>query len=116
MPGIGLVLTLFAALFSDESSSDPQLLAEAEAAFQLGVERRFEPAEARGNFLRAAELYEQLRQRGASSPALLRNLGNAYLLAGDVPKAILAYRRGLRVAPSDRRLQEGLSWARSQVA
>jgi hypothetical protein len=67
-------------------------------------------------FLQLARCYEELRRRGIDNPALNRNLGNAYLFTGDVPRAILAYRRGLREAPADRGLQGGLAFARSQVA
>jgi hypothetical protein len=47
---------------------------------------------------------------------LYRNLGNAYLLAGELPQAILAYRRGLRLAPRDTALRENLTQARALVA
>jgi hypothetical protein len=99
-----------------DSVPDADLLAEASAAFRVGIERRDQPAGARAAFLRAAHLYERLHRRGADNAELNRNLGNACLLAGDLPRAILAYRRGLRFAPADRGLQEGLAAARSQVA
>src|SRR5262249_38625402 len=44
------------------------------------------------------------------------NEGNAQLLAGVVPQAILAYQRGLRLAPNDARLRENLAYARQRVA
>jgi hypothetical protein len=50
-----------------------------------------------------------------NNPLLQRNVGNAYLLAGDLPRAILAYRRGLRLSPTDRALKENLEVARKQV-
>lgn len=109
-----LLLTLLAA--GEENASDALLLTEAESAFRAGLAQREEPASARASFLQAADRYEQLRRRGANNADLNRNLANAHLLAGDVPRAILAYRRGLRIAPSDRRLQEGLAYARGQVA
>jgi tetratricopeptide (TPR) repeat protein len=116
MPGISFLLTLFAVSMADALPSDPQILAEAEAAFQAGAERRSTPAEARSYFQIAAEQYEQLRGRGVDGSAINQNLGNAYLLAGDVPRAILAYRRALRFAGSDRHIQVGLAFARAQVA
>jgi hypothetical protein len=91
------------------------MLARAETAFQEGVRLRDAPTQARPHFLEAAECYEKLRRRGADNPALDRNLGNAFFLAGDLPRAILAYRRGLVRAPADRRLQAALAHARSQV-
>jgi hypothetical protein len=116
VPGAYLLLTVLAASGGSEAHSDAQVLAQAESAFRAGLERRDDPARARASFLQAAEGYEQLRRRGDDNAGLHGNLANAYLLAGDLPHAILAYRRGLRFAPSDRRLQEGLAFARSQVA
>jgi hypothetical protein len=115
MPGVGLVLTLFAVSLADHVPPDQQVIAEAEAAFREGTERRSHPNEARGYFQAAAEKYELLRRRGVTGAAINRNLGNAHLLAGDVPKAILAYRRALRFAGSDRRIQEALAYVRSRV-
>src|SRR5207237_7206420 len=42
--------------------------------------------------------------------------GNSYLLAGDLPRAILSYRHGLRLAPADPVLRANLAHARGQVA
>ncbi len=46
---------------------------------------------------------------------LFYNLANAYLLQGDVGRAILNYRRAARLTPEDRNLQGNLAFARSQV-
>jgi hypothetical protein len=43
------------------------------------------------------------------------NLGNAYLLAGDIPEAILTYRRGLQLNPNNLEMRANLSYARDQV-
>jgi hypothetical protein len=109
------VLILLAAGDGD-SFSDEALQAEAEARFRDGLAFGGDAEKARPNFLECARLYETLRQRGADNALLDRNLGNAYLLGGDLPRAILVYRRGLSRTPTDQRLQECLSYARSQVA
>jgi hypothetical protein len=106
---------LLATPFQAEALQDLRLLAEAEDAFHVGLEHRDDPSLARAPFLLAATRYDQMRSRGADNPELDRNLANAYLLGGDVSRAILAYRRGLRFAPSDRRLLDGLACAREQV-
>jgi hypothetical protein len=111
---IGMVLTVPAADL--QGLPDADVLRQAEAAFHEGVRLRDRTGEARPAFARAAECYEVLRQQGADNPALLRNEGNAYLLAGDLPHAILAYRRGLDRSPNDRALRAGLEAARAQVA
>jgi len=97
------------------SLSDAELLAQAEKAFAAAVRLRGQPATARPLFRAAAEAYAQLRQRGHDNVALDRNEGNAWLLADDLPRAILAYRRGLRLDPSNSALHEGLTFAREQV-
>lgn len=115
---VALVPQLFlaVAMAATEKVSDPELLIQAEAAFRSGLEVRDEPEKARPHFRNAASCYEALRQRGAHNAELFRNQGNAYLLAGDLPQAMLAYRRGLRLAPTDSILRANLAHARAQVA
>jgi tetratricopeptide (TPR) repeat protein len=97
------------------SGDDAELLQRADQALQEGLKRSDKPQQARSYFLDAAKQFEALHLQGARNPDLYRDMGNAYLLAGDVPQAILAYRRGLRVAPGDRILQANLTYARDQV-
>jgi hypothetical protein len=95
--------------------SDAELLERAHAAFRQGVEARSTPATARDSFARAAADHELLRRRGFQSAALHRSQGNAYFLAGDLPRAIREYRRGLRLDPWDRELRTNLAYARGRV-
>ena len=97
------------------SLSDAELLAQAERAFAAGLRLRDQPALARPLFRAAAEAYAQLRERGFDNADLDRNEGNAWLLADDLPRAILAYRRGLRLDPSNADLHQSLTFAREQV-
>jgi hypothetical protein len=107
-----LLTLLLAATPADEAA----LLAEAEAAFAAGLAHRDDPTQARPHFRRAAGRHEQLRQEGVSNPVFYLNQGNAALLADDLPAALLAYHRGLRLRPHDRTLQAQRTWAREQVA
>jgi hypothetical protein len=110
------ILTL---LLSVASPSPEELQRQAEAAFREGAQLVADPkqsARAREAFSRSAGLYYQIAESGHRNPALYRNLGNAALLADDLPQAILAYRRGLRLAPNDLQLRENLAHARAQVA
>ena len=52
---------------------------------------------------------------GIRNGKLFYNLANAYLLKGDVGRAILNYRRAERLTPEGRNLQGNLAFARSQV-
>jgi hypothetical protein len=96
--------------------ADAEVVALAREAFAEGVRLRDDLALARPHFARAAALLEELRGRGANNPVLYRDLGNASLLAGDLPRAILNYRRGLQLAPRDGELGELLEGARQLVA
>jgi hypothetical protein len=107
---------------SGRATAEPQaqaadsLLREAESAFALGAEMRATPLAARSHFHKAAGCYEALHERGIHNAALCLNEGNACLLAGDLPAAIMNYRRGVRLAPFDTALRANLAFARSQVA
>ncbi len=92
-------------------SHDQDIIQEAESAFAEGVRLRHDAAQARPHFRRAAEQYDLLRRAGADNALLYRNLGNCWLLAGDLPRAILSYHQGLLVAPGDRELQSALDRA-----
>jgi hypothetical protein len=108
-------LFLIVSGLSPESPGNPELLQRTETAFRAALEVRHQPGQARPLFRQAAAGYEQLRARGACNADLYRNEGNAYLLAADLPRAIFAYRCGLRLVPGDRLLQANLDYAREQV-
>ncbi len=95
--------------------TDREVLDRAETEFQEGVHLRAARDQAQPHFRNAAGYFEELRRRGAGNVALSRNLGNAYLLAGDLPRAILSYRRGLNLVPNDPDLRESLAEARERV-
>jgi tetratricopeptide (TPR) repeat protein len=99
----------------DAGLTDRDILERAEAEFQEGVHLRPSRDQARPHFRNAAGYFDQLRQRGIRNAALYRNLGNAYLLADDLPRAILSYRNGLGLSPNDPDLRESLAEARQRV-
>jgi tetratricopeptide (TPR) repeat protein len=112
---IGLLLVVPAQPPAFAGLGDAAILSRAEVAFSEGVALQARPNEARPAFAAAADAYQELEQRGARNAGLYRNLGNACVLAGRLPQAILAYDRGLRLAPGDRALQDALEAARDQV-
>jgi hypothetical protein len=95
--------------------SDAELLRRAEDAFLEGAAERADAERSQAAFVEAAAGYEALCRRGRASADLFRNLGNACLLAGDLPRAIRAYRSGLSLCPHDTRLWANLTYARRQV-
>lgn len=99
-----------------DDGSDAKFMAAAAEAYRAGLDARADAAKARPHFARAAECYERVWERGARTPVVARNMAQARLLAGDLGRAIRDYRRGLRNAPHDRELRQGLDYAREQVA
>jgi tetratricopeptide (TPR) repeat protein len=95
--------------------TNDEIARRAEQEFKSGVELRGARDKAIPHFQIASECFEELRRRGVRNPDLYRNLGNASLLADDLPRALLSYRRGLRLAPTDPDLQAGLTEARGRV-
>jgi len=70
---------------------------------------------AEGKFSDAADYYEKVLQTGAASPNLLFNYGNAEYKAGNLGKAIAAYRRAELLAPRDEDVRANLAFVRNQV-
>jgi tetratricopeptide (TPR) repeat protein len=87
----------------------------AQLAFHRGIQLRADGqmAEAGAAFRRSAEQLES--KTLTQSPALAFRTGNAWFLAGDLPRAIAAYRRGLDIDPADESLRNALDFARGQV-
>ena len=62
----------------------------------------------------AAQAFEDVAAAGHVNAALEYNTGNAWLLAGDVGRAILHYRRALLLRPGDPETLSNLTTARSR--
>lgn len=69
-----------------------------------------------GQFVQAAQAYEQLVNQGYSSGALYYNLGNAYFKQDNYGQAILNYRRAEQLAPRNADIEANLNMARAQMA
>jgi len=67
------------------------------------------------DYATAIDRYEQLVQKGYESVALYHNLGNAYFRSNDYARAILYYKRALRLAPRDKQLQQNLRVAQLEL-
>ncbi len=82
------------------------------------VESAFDTANklyAENKFTDAVAAYEKLTATGTISPALYFNLGNAQFKAGQIGRAIAAYRQAEGIAPRDPDLSANLRFARNQV-
>ncbi len=117
---VGLVVIVLstAALGAQESPDAvtvEALRASADSQYEAGLAARDDSKKARPHFREAAVAYERLWQHGIHNPELARDLAQAHLLAGDLAGAIRAYQMGLRLAPFDKELRNGLAYAREQV-
>lgn len=65
-----------------------------------------------GLFYEAIDLYDSLLLGGYANAAVYFNIGNAYFRAGDVGRAIWAYRAGENMAPRDPDIEANLTVAR----
>lgn len=101
-------------LLASDGFAAADTLQAAIAAFHQGAANRA-GADAGPHFRRSADQFAKLRRHGFDNAKLCRSEGNAALLAGDLPRAIVAYRHGLRLSPGDRKLRANLAYARSQV-
>jgi tetratricopeptide (TPR) repeat protein len=69
-----------------------------------------------GRYAEAAAEYERVLGTGVASANVYFNLGNAYLKAGDIGRAVLAYERARRRAPGDPDVRANLAFAREHGA
>lgn len=73
-----------------------------------------QPQRAGQLFRLAAQRFESIAADGVANGRLEYNIGNCYLQAGDVGRAVLHYRRAQRLNPRDDLLADNLSVARSR--
>jgi len=66
-----------------------------------------------GDFAGAAAAYTRILEGGRTAPGLEFNLGNAYLKEGDLGRAVLHYRRALKLDPTYENALANLDYARS---
>jgi len=69
-----------------------------------------------GKFADAANGYQQLIALGHTSATIYYNLGNAWFKAGQLGRAVAAYRRAQELAPRDPNIRFNLDFARKQVS
>jgi hypothetical protein len=97
------------------ASADGTLLERAHAWFQTGLERRETPEQSRDLFLRSARTYARVSEHRKGDAELFQSEGNAWLHAGELAQAILAYRRGLALDPAHPGLRTCLEFTRGLV-
>lgn len=68
-----------------------------------------------GNFMKSASAFEKVAENGISNGHLFYNIGNAWLKAGDIGRAVLWYERAKRIIPLDPDLRFNLDYAKGLV-
>lgn len=68
-----------------------------------------------GKYPEAAAGYEKILQSGSVAPQIYFNLGNAFLKAGELGRAIVAYRKAEKLSPRDPDVRSNLQFARNQA-
>lgn len=116
---IGLVCLLFtAALAAGDTLSKEQihtLFNQANDAFRQANSTVDDTDKANSLYEKAILGYEKIIRQGyIENPKLYYNLANAYLLKGDVGRAILNYRCAEKLDRSDSDIQKNLAFARSR--
>lgn len=92
------------------------LLDEADAEYTRGLQiAKSDAADAKAAFASAAQKYQLLVDNGISNDKLFLNLGNAYLQAGSLGRAIANYEKASRLAPGNAQVRKNLAFARTQV-
>lgn len=93
------------------------ILAEANASYQHALQiAGQDSAEAKQEFVEAAEKYQLLVDSGVTNSRLYFNLANAYLQSGQLGRAIANYRKSLRIDPTNRDCAANLAYAERSVA
>ena len=87
-------------------------------AISISADAQFDAANklyAQSKFADAAAGYSKLIESGSVSPALYFNLGNACFKAGQIGRAIAAYRQAEEMSPRDPDVRANLQFARNLV-
>jgi len=82
-----------------------------ESGSSTGLYLRWYMALVRNNFSEAIKSLEQSNQKSPNNPEVLRNLGWAYTMTGDVKKWVILLERALTIAPDDLLIMEDLGVA-----
>ncbi len=93
----------FFSFSAQEAMADPAVFADGIKQYKAG------------KFKEAAAAFESLAAGPVNNPYLYYNIGNAYLKAGDLGRAVLWYERAKRIIPNDPDLAFNLDYAMSFV-
>ena len=96
------IFTTAAFALSPTDAPDPDALAAANQLYKAG------------HYAEAAQMYQQLAERGIENSTLFYNLGNAQYQQGNVVQAIINYQHAAQLAPRDADIRANLELTLSQ--
>jgi tetratricopeptide (TPR) repeat protein len=96
---IGLVMTNQPAT----TATSPEMIQTANDAYEAS------------QFAVASQIYQQLVDQGIKNSDLYYNLGNSYFKQGEIGRAILNYRRAMKLNPHDADIQTNLAMAQERT-
>lgn len=96
------ILAIFAWIFFFLDASS-QSIAEADSAYNAG------------NYSKAIEIYNEVKNEYGVSAALLFNLGNAYLQQDDYGNAMLCYQKAKKLDPSNKHINTNIAYLTGKV-
>lgn len=68
-----------------------------------------------GNYTESIKIYDNIATQAGTSSALMVNMGNAYLRAGDLGYARVCYQRALKLNPSDKEARHNINYIENKV-
>jgi len=99
-----LLLMLFLPLTNAKTQTAMEMMGQANDLYEMGKMKE------------ALQLYQKIEAEGQESAQLYLNMGNAWFKSDSLAPSILAYERGLRLKPSDVKLQHNLDFAKQNIA
>jgi tetratricopeptide (TPR) repeat protein len=72
-------------------------------------------AYAKGNYVKSAELYKSIIDKGEEAPEIYFNLGNAYYKTNNIDSAILNYERAIKLDPGNEDFIANLKLANQKI-
>ena len=114
------ILIVFLMLLAPQSWASSEIESDIESALmklETGITLLEQRAPDADGVIReaAADLQDVIDEQQLTTPGAYHALGNAYSLLGEHGHAVLAYKRGERISPTDPKLQDSLKRARGQV-
>ena len=107
IPGAQTNVVLLLAVVLTLSGCSQPMSSDEVKEFQKGLDE-FSQAQKPDDYLNSAQTYLNLINQGVKSGAVYYNLGNAYAMAGDKPRALAAYRQAVPYMPSNPHLQDNI--------